>query len=80
MGQGRALPSSFTTQKIAKIDVQMRSNMQAFTLRPDDTTNTEHTHSLGTGCKSNACYMQTDQGKSEAPRMRRKIVIDEKNS
>lgn len=34
---------------------------------------TERTHSQGTRCKSKACYVQTDQGKSKAPRMRREI-------
>lgn len=58
----------------------MHPNMQAFTVRPEEKTNTEHTHSHGTGCKSKACSMQTDQGKSEALRVGRKIVIETENS
>lgn len=56
-------PLCFATQKIAEKDVRsqrrMQPNIQAFTLRPEEKTNTEHTHSQGTGCKSKTCYMQT---------------------
>lgn len=54
----------------------MHPNMQAFTAGAGGKTNIEHTgsRSHGTGCKSKACYMQTDQGKSGARRMGRKTV------
>lgn len=74
-------PSCFTTQRIAEKCTFIEINAPkhaSIHCEAGGKTNIEHTgphsHSQGTGCKSKACYMQTDQGKSGALRMRRKIV------
>lgn len=75
MGRGQThLPVSQPKKSLRSV----RLHMQAFILRPEEkqTLNTQkHTHiRRGLGVNQKQCYMQTDQGKSEALRIGREIV------
>lgn len=55
-------PSCFTAQKITKfikINAPKHEDIQS---EAGGKTNTEHTDSQGTGCKTKACYMQKNRG------------------
>lgn len=80
MRRGPARPSCFAIHENGQKNMDIlrekhTQNMKALTPRPEEkqTLNT-HSHPQGTGCKSKTCCMQTDPRKSEALRMRRKIV------